>query len=239
MTGVMRKLAAGDNSIEVPARDNKTNSATWRERVQGFKEHPIEAERLAAEQQTARAGKERRQAAMEQHTQDFGKSISGVMASLASSADGMRRAAEATAEAAGEVKALAAQTAKATGEASSQIETVRGATGDAVIAMEDISKIIVQINEVAAAISAAVEQQNATTREIAASVQAVSGATADTANAMSHVVMVADQAGSTSKDVLAGAAEMDREAETLRVEVDQFLEAVRHDSEEDAALRTY
>ena len=45
-----------------------------------------EAGRMAAEQEAARAAKERRQAAMEQHTQDFGSSISGVMASLAASA---------------------------------------------------------------------------------------------------------------------------------------------------------
>jgi methyl-accepting chemotaxis protein len=78
-------------------------------------------------------------------------------------------------------------------------------------------------------IAAAVEQQNATTQEIAASVQAVSNATASTAQAMEHVVSVADDAGTASRDVLAGSAEIGREAETLRTEVDQFLAAVRYD----------
>ncbi len=342
MTGVMGKLAAGDNSVDIPARDNIDEMGDMARAVEVFKEHAIEAERRAAEQETARAAKERRQVAMEQHTQDFGSSISGVMASLAGSADGMRRAAEAMSEAAnavhteangtagtasksshdlmavaaaveqltssiaeisrqlaaasevsqqavrraesshatmqglseatarigdvvhlindiasqtnllalnatieaarageagkgfavvaGEVKALAAQTAKATAEIGSQIDTVRTATSEAVTAMAEIGGIIGKINEVSAAIAAAVEEQNATTHEIAASVQAVSNATAGTAQAMEHVVLVADNAGTASQDVLSGAAQIGREAETLRTEVDQFLVAVRDDT---------
>ena len=137
---------------------------------------------------------------------------------------------------ASEVKALAAQTAKATADIGSQIDTVRSATGEAVAAMADIGAIIGKINEVSAAIAAAVEQQSATTHEIAASVQAVSGATAGTAQAMQHVVTVADEAGSASRDVLTGAAGIGREAETLRIEVDQFLVAVRDDTTDERRL---
>jgi methyl-accepting chemotaxis protein len=342
MTGVMGRLAEGDNSVEIPSRDNQDEIGDMARAVEVFKQHAIEAQRLASEQEAARTAKERRSAAMERHTQDFGNSISGVMASLAGSAEGMRRAAESMAQAAeavrdeagstaggatkssqdltsvaaaveqlnasvgeisrqlaeaadvarqavqradsshatmqglseatarigdvvhlisdiagqtnllalnatieaarageagkgfavvaGEVKALAAQTAKATADIGSQIDTVRSATGEAVAAMADIGAIIGKINEVSAAIAAAVEQQSATTHEIAASVQAVSGATAGTAQAMQHVVTVADEAGTVSRDVLTGAAGIGREAETLRVEVDQFLVAVRNDT---------
>ena len=88
------------------------------------------------------------------------------------------------------------------------------------------------MDEVSAAIAAAVEQQSATTREIAGSVQAVSGATAASASAMEHVVGVADGAGNASHDVLVASGAIGREAETLRVEVDQFLTAVRSDNGE-------
>jgi methyl-accepting chemotaxis protein len=345
MTGVMGRLAAGDHGIDIPARDNQDEIGDMARAVEVFKQKAIEAERMAAEQTVARAAKERRQAAMEQHTQDFGKSISGVMTSLAGSADGMRRAAEAMAASAeavhteahgtaggaakssqdlltvasaieeltssvgeisrqvasaaevarqavqraessrstmqglseatarigdvvhlisdiagqtnllalnatieaarageagkgfavvaGEVKTLAAQTAKATAEIGSQIDTVRNATSEAVAAMSEIGSIIGKMDEVSAAISAAVEQQSATTQEIAANVQAVSSATGTTAQAMEHVVSVADKAGSISHDVLAGATEIGREAETLRTEVDQFLAAVREDTVEE------
>jgi len=344
MTGVMTKLAEGDRTVQIPARDNADEIGDMARAVEVFKQHGIEADRLAAEQAAERAAKERRAAAMERHTQDFGASVSGVMASLAASADDMRRAAVAMSEAAsgvhseatdtaggaakssqdlisvagaveeltssvaeisrqvsvaadvaqqavqraeasqgtirgladatarigdvvhlisdiagqtnllalnatieaarageagkgfavvaGEVKALAAQTAKATAEIGGQIDGVRTATDQAVAAMSEIGNFIGRMNEVSTAISAAVEEQNVTTREIAASVQAVSGATAQTAQAMEHVVVVADKAGGVSRDVTDGAGEIGRQAETLRIDVDQFLAAVRSDSGE-------
>ena len=95
MTGVMTKLAAGDHGIDIPARGQKDEVGDMARAVEVFKQHAIQAERLTAEQAAERAAKERRQVAMERHTQDFGSSISGVMASLATAADEMRRAAAA------------------------------------------------------------------------------------------------------------------------------------------------
>jgi methyl-accepting chemotaxis protein len=133
---------------------------------------------------------------------------------------------------AAEVKALATQTAKATAEIGEQIETVRRATEATIVAMTEISDMIGQMDSVSTVIATAVEHQSATTRDIATSVQAVSGATIRSAQAMGHVVVVADQAGTASKGVLEGAAEIGQEATTLRTQVDRFLEAVRNDSGE-------
>jgi methyl-accepting chemotaxis protein len=349
MTAVMMKLAAGDRAVDVPARDNIDEIGDMARAVEVFKRNGIEADRLATEQASERAAKERRQAVMEQHTRDFGASMSGVMAALAASADGMQRAAAAMSEAAtgvhnearatsdgaarssqdlvavagavqqltssvaeisrqvavaadvahqavlraeasqgtirgladatarigdvvhlisdiagqtnllalnatieaaragdagkgfavvaGEVKALAAQTAKATAEIGDQIDGVRAATTQSVAAMSEISEFIGRMNEVSAAISAAVEEQSATTQEIASSVQAVSGATAHTAQAMDHVVVVADKAGSASRDVSTGATDIGSEAERLRGEVEQFLNAIRSDADTDERRR--
>jgi methyl-accepting chemotaxis protein len=344
MTAAMTQLAVGDKAIDIPARDNTDEIGDMARAVEVFRQNAIAADRLAAEQEAARTARARRQHAMDGHTQAFGSTISSVMTSLASSADGMRRASAAMSEAAsavhaqatgtangstkssqdltavaaaveqltssvdeisrqvttaanvarqavsraeasqdtmrglaeatarigdvvhlisniagqtnllalnatieaarageagrgfavvaGEVKALAAQTAKATADIGSQIETVRGVTGDAVGAMTEIGGIIGKMDEVAAAISAAVEQQSVTTREIASSIQAVSGATAETAQAMARVVEVAVGAGTASRDVQTGAADIGREAETLRAKVDEFLAAVRNDLDE-------
>ena len=133
---------------------------------------------------------------------------------------------------AGEVKALATQTARATADIGSQIETVRDATQDALTAMGEISDIIGRIDAVSVAISAAVEQQTVTTRDIAASVQGVSGATSQTARSMQRVVDVADQAGRTSGDVLSGAADISRDADRLRGEIDQFVQTIRAQTSE-------
>ncbi len=131
---------------------------------------------------------------------------------------------------AGEVKALAAQTAKATAEISAQIETVRGATEETVAAMNEISEVIGRMGNVSTAISAAVEEQSVTTREIASSIQGVAGSTAQAAEAMGHVVEVADQAGQASRTILGDSNEVSSASEKLRLEVEQFLNAVQSDT---------
>jgi len=342
---VLDQLAQRDYDFELRQAHRRDEIGALSRAMDKLRNALREGDRLAAEQQAAQSTKARRQAAMEQYTQDFGNSISGVMASLASAAETMRRAAEAMSEAsstvhaeasdtssgaakasgdlsavaasveqlnhsvaeisrqlaeatavaqqavqradtshatmqglseatvrigdvvhlisdiasqtnllalnatieaarageagkgfavvAGEVKTLAAQTAKATSEIATQIEMVRTATGEAVTAMADIGGIIARINEVSAGIAAAVEEQSATTREIAASVQAVAEATVGTAQAMQQVVTVSDNAGSISRDVLAGAADIGNEAKKLRTEVDQFLVAVRDETSDE------
>ncbi len=133
---------------------------------------------------------------------------------------------------AGEVKALAAQTARATAEIAGQIDAARGVTQATIAAMTEIGSIIGRMDEISAAMSTTVEQQSVTAREIAAKVTGVSGATVQSAHAMSEVVLVAGQAGTASREVLAGTAGIDKEISALRVEVEQFLVMVRTNSGE-------
>jgi methyl-accepting chemotaxis protein len=71
---------------------------------------------------------------------------------------------------ANEVKELAKQTAQATEQISRQIEEMQTSTGSAVTAIEGITKIIEQINEISHTIVSAVEEQTTTINEIAKSV---------------------------------------------------------------------
>jgi methyl-accepting chemotaxis protein len=133
---------------------------------------------------------------------------------------------------AGEVKALAGQTARATADIGGQIAAVRDATERSIQAMAEVAGVIGKIDVVASAIASAVEQQSTTTRGIAASIQMVSGSTDTTVQAMRSVAGLADDAGQVSQEVSRAATVIGGEAETLRVEVDQFLSAVRDDTGE-------
>ena len=66
--------------------------------VNVFKTNMIEAERLAAEQDVARAARSRRQDAMDRHTEVFGQSVTGRHVSAWRAAGNMRRAAGVMAE---------------------------------------------------------------------------------------------------------------------------------------------
>ena len=140
---------------------------------------------------------------------------------------------------AGEVKALATQTAKATDEIGAQIGAIRTATGQAVAAVRDVTTAIGEVNEVATAIAAAVEEQAAATREIAASVQTVTTATQDATRAMQEVSSISELTDASSAKVLSGAADVGRDAETMRGEVMEFLAAMAKTDDEDRRRSEY
>ena len=143
MTGVMTKLASGDHGIDIPARGQKDEVGDMARAVEVFKQHAIQAERLTAEQAAERAAKERRQVAMERHTQDFGSSISGVMASLATAADEMRR------EAAGAVRQEASGTSEGASKASQDLTSVAAAVEELTSSVAEISRQVAAASDVA------------------------------------------------------------------------------------------
>lgn len=128
---------------------------------------------------------------------------------------------------AAEVKNLANQTAKSTEEIGTQILNIQKATKEAVVAVQGVGKGIGEIGEVAAAIAAAVEEQSAATREIAENVQQASAGTSDVATNIVNVTKAADETGQASSQVLESAQGLSKEAETLRTEVDSFIQSVR------------
>lgn len=134
---------------------------------------------------------------------------------------------------AGEVKGLATQTAKATEEIATQIAAIRAATGDAVAAVRDVTTAINQVEQVATAIAAAVEEQASATREIASGVQSVTASAQDTNRSMQQVSGIAEQTDVASAKVLNGATEVGQNADTLRVEMTQFLQAMAHAGDEE------
>ena len=343
MTAAMTKLANGQTEIEIPGQDGRDEIADMAKAVDVFRKNALANADLAAEQEVLRSAKDRRQASIDRHTQDFGVSISGVMSGLVTSSDEMRKAAlavgdltqrtresvattaqgaaessrnlssvasaaeemsasiaeiakqvvhvtsavretvdratetdtkvaglaeagrkigdvvrlitniaeqtnllalNATIEAAragdagrgfavvaGEVKALAAQTARATEEIGAQIVAIRDSTTEAVDAVREVGSAIGRIDTVAAAIAAAVEEQAIATREIAASVQSVSVTTDEAARAMQEVSTIAAETEDNSRAMIGATDGVGHTADTLRKEVDFFLQAVSQTEE--------
>lgn len=72
---------------------------------------------------------------------------------------------------ANEIKELSRQTASATQEIKAKIDSIQGSTVETVTEIEEISKVINQVNEMVTVIATAVQEQSATTREIAKNVE--------------------------------------------------------------------
>ncbi len=128
---------------------------------------------------------------------------------------------------ASEVKALAEQTAKATGEISTQISGIQAATQQSVGAIKEIGDTIGRMSEIASTIASAVEEQGAATQEISRNVQQAAQGTMQVSSNITDVQRGASETGSASTQVLSAAQSLSSDSTRLKVEVSNFLSAVR------------
>jgi methyl-accepting chemotaxis protein len=128
---------------------------------------------------------------------------------------------------ASEVKSLANQTAKATEEIAAQIRAIQSATKDAVGAIEHIGVTITRINDISGAVAAAVDEQDATTRSIAQNVHQAAQGTRLVSDKVTGLAAATGKTGQAAETVRDNAAQLARQAETLRGEVDRFLSRIR------------
>ncbi len=137
---------------------------------------------------------------------------------------------------ANEIKELARQTAEATGEIKKEIDGVQRSTEGTVVQIEQISKVINQVNEIVETIATAVEEQSVTTKEIAGNVvQASQGIQEVTQNVtqattvtgemtrdISEVNQASGEIANSSSQVNMSAQELSGLAEQLKEAVGRF-----------------
>jgi methyl-accepting chemotaxis protein len=123
---------------------------------------------------------------------------------------------------ANEVKELAKETAKATEDITQKIEEIQGDTQGAVQAIAEISRIIIQINDIANTIAGAVEEQTATTNEIASNVAEAAQGGKQVAENISSVAGAANSTMEGASTTQSAATELSRMALELQQLVGQF-----------------
>ncbi|MEJ8473891.1 methyl-accepting chemotaxis protein [Roseibium algae] len=128
---------------------------------------------------------------------------------------------------ASEVKHLAEQTSRATSQISEQIAEIQSSTEKAVTAIGGIGGTIRDLDETATAISSAVDEQGAATREIVHAVSQASAGASEVNVNIAGVAEAAEETGSGASQVLSAASELSQQAETLREEVQGFLNNIR------------
>lgn len=128
---------------------------------------------------------------------------------------------------AAEVKTLANQTAQATEEITSQISAIQAATDDTVQVIEDIGAIVNTVSEMSATVASAVEQQSAATQEISRTVQQVATGTEQAVSNISAVRASVDESQTAAQTVLDASRGVSMEAQTLRSQINSFLDALR------------
>lgn len=123
---------------------------------------------------------------------------------------------------ANEVKELAKQTAQATEDIGQKIEAIQTDTKEAVVAIDQISSIIGQINDIQGMIAGAVEEQTATTSEIARYVAEAAMGSGEIAENIADVAEAADSTSAGVSESQRTASELTRMAGDLQAIVEQF-----------------
>ena len=167
MTATMQSLAAGNHDVTIPGSASRDEIGDMARAVAVFRTNMIEAERLAAEQEAARAVRGRRQDAMDHHTEAFGKSVTGVMSALASAAANMRQTADIVNESAAAVRAEASETANGAGKSSADLTAVAAAVEEFTASVGEISRQVAVASDVAAQAVKRAETSQATIRGLA------------------------------------------------------------------------
>lgn len=124
---------------------------------------------------------------------------------------------------ANEVKELAKETAKATEDISQKIEAIQSDTRGAVQAIQQISSIIGQINDIQNTIASAVEEQTATTNEISRNVSEAAKGSSEIAMNITGVAQAAKNTSAGAADTQKAASELTRMAAELQKLVGQFV----------------
>jgi methyl-accepting chemotaxis protein len=127
---------------------------------------------------------------------------------------------------ASEVKALAQQTGKATEVIGGQVSAIQSVASRTAQAIQGITDTVKEVNAIAVSIASAVSEQSAATQEIARSFERVSETTGSVSRSMEHVRAAVDRNTESANSVKIIAEDLSRQADSLGVEVKDFLGAL-------------
>jgi len=164
MTASMRRLADGDLATGLPSTDRADEVGQMAQALLVFRAHAVEARTLQEAADMEHAAKERRQAAMDRCTNDFGTSTAGVMGGLVRSAEIMRTTAAEMSIAAQKTRTDATATAEGAMESARNLSTVAAAAEQMSASIAEIGQ---QVSRATQAAREAVERTSVTDAKVA------------------------------------------------------------------------
>jgi methyl-accepting chemotaxis protein len=188
ITEAMHRLASGELETQIPALNRGDEVGKMAQAMLVFRQNALEARRLQGEAERVRVAKDRRQAAVDRHTQDFGTSASGVMATLVNSANMMRETASEMAVAAHRTRNVASETTEGAEGSARSVAMVAAAAEELSASIHEISE---QVARATHAAQGAVELASVTDAKV--------GSMAEAADRVGDVVrLISDIASQTN-----------------------------------------
>jgi len=149
MSNVMKKIAGGDNNVEVTGKNRHDEIGEMANTVQIFKDNAIEKDKLEKEQKLAetRAEEEKKQA-MADLAQKFEERVQGMIQSVASAATQLNQTAESMGNNVNDVDSKSQSAAQSSHKTSQNVATVASATEEMSASVQEISSQVSKSTEV-------------------------------------------------------------------------------------------
>jgi methyl-accepting chemotaxis protein len=150
MTAAMGTLAGGNTSIEIPAAANKDEIGDMAKAVKVFKDNMIEADRLRADQEQAKARAEaEKRAAMNKMADEFESSVKGIVQMVSSASTELQTTAQSMSATAEETSRQSTAVAAASEQATTNVQTVASAAEELSSSIAEISRQVAESTRIA------------------------------------------------------------------------------------------
>ncbi len=178
MTEVMKQLAGGDTSADIPGTDRSDEIGEMADAVQVFKDNAIEKVRLDAEQAEEQAAKEEEVKRVMDLCSTFDKDAATALECVASAATEMQSNAASMSATAEETNQQAAAVASASEQATTNVQTVAAATDEMSASITEIGRQVQQSAAIATRAVDEAEKTNGTVQGLAEAAEKI-GAVVD------------------------------------------------------------
>ena len=215
MTRVMSRMAAGERTIDVPAQDQQDEIGEIARAVEVFRAGLIEAEHLAAEQETDRAARDRRAQTLETTSRTFEAQVARLVQSLSDAAKKMEGTAQGMAETAGTMSEQSLAVAGSAEETSGNVSTVASAAEQLAGSIREIGRQVTESSAIAQRALDDAKHSDETVQTLAAGaakigeiVQLINGIAAQTNLLALNATIEAARAGEAGKGFAVVASEV-------------------------------
>ena len=160
---VMQRLTLGDFDATILMEGRRDEIGEMVQAVAVFRQNAIDNARLTAAKTQEQLARDRRQSAMDRHTQDFAPSRTGGMATLLQSAADMRKAAQEMSEASQQTRDSTSQAVDGANMSSRDLNSVAAAAEQMAASINEISQ---QVSHVTAAVHQVVDRASETNTKV-------------------------------------------------------------------------
>ncbi|NEU15015.1 methyl-accepting chemotaxis protein [Methylobacterium sp. BTF04] len=149
MTAAMKRLAAGDTSVEIPSRGASDEIGEMAKAVDVFRQNAIARMELEAQHAADQSARQRRADRVDQLVRGFDTSIAGAIAIVTSAATELDATARSMTGVADDTNHQAVASSAAAEETAMNVQTVAAAAEQMVASLQEIERQVLRSNEVA------------------------------------------------------------------------------------------